>query len=218
MVFGLDDSDYTFLIVTDTLGGTKPTSYQLGGRATTDAREILTQPLAAFPDGGALMFRLARSDSRHDAIAPLLTMVGALPWELRGADAAGDHFLADIEGIPFCARELDVRGALCVEHGPSGSRLWRAASARSVSLVTDLPLEFDLVRAVGNDRVVAAERFGSRAAVVDAVTRKAFRLTLPVPDARLTGRSTVDLAARGDYLLVLFTNSSGATVMRFRIE
>lgn len=220
LVFGRADGDYSFLIVTDTLGGTKPRLYELAGKSTADVGNIMTQPLAAFPQGGAIWSGMALYGNRQDVVAPLLlSMVGPVPWELRGTDAAGERFLADIEGTPSCGTELDARGVLCVEQRSSGSRLWRATSAKDVSPVADLPPLFDLVRAGASNRVAAAERFGSRAAVVDIDTRKAFRLTLPTAAAvGQTRHWTVDLAARGEYLLVLSRDRDGAIVTQFRIE
>ena len=75
------------------------------------------------------------------------------------------------------------------------------------------------MHAESSDRVAAAERFGQRAAVLDVITRQAFRVTLPGGAAnREARRWTADLVARGPYLLVLSAGRDGAMVTRFAIR
>jgi hypothetical protein len=151
---------------------------------------------------------------------PIILVLAWSPrWELRGTDLSGERLLADVEGIPACATELDARGILCVDRSPNGSHVWRAASAKSLERIADLPPALDLLRAEGSDRVVAAERFGTGVAVLDVATRQGTRLTLPATESgRVGARWTADVVARGGYLLVLSTSRDGATVTRYVIR
>jgi len=180
----------------------------------------MSHPLAAFADGSAIWTTLSQPRGAGSTIAPmLLAFSGSMRWELRGSDAGGEHFLADVDGFPACAPELDALGALCVERSPSASRIWRAASARSVTRIASLPPVYDLVHADAGDRLAAAERFGQRAVVVDVATHRGFRLTIPGTGAVQRGtRWTADIAARGAYLLVLSTSRDGALVTRYAIR
>lgn len=149
----------------------------------------------------------------------LLALAGGMRWELRGTDAAGEHFLTDAEGFPSCAPEVDAAGALCVEHSATASRIWRASSARSIARVAVLPPVYDLVHADGGDLVAATERFGQRAVVVDVTRLRGMRLTIPGTGAVQRGtRWTADIAARGSYLIVLSTSRDGALVTRYAIR
>lgn len=185
-----------------------------------DAGELMSRPLAAFADGGAIWTTLSRPRRAGSTVAPmLLAFAGSMRWELRGTDAAGEHFLADAEGFPSCASEIDAAGVLCVERSSSASRIWSARSARSMARIAALPPIYDLVHADAGDRVAAAERFGQRAVVVDVPERRAYRLTIPAGGAVQRGaRWTADVAARGGYLIVLSTGRDGALVTRYAIR
>ena len=187
---------------------------------TDDAGEIMSRPVAAFADGGAIWTRLSQPRAVGGTIAPmLLAFAGSMRWELHGTDAGGEHFLADAEGYPSCGSEVDAAGVLCVDRSPSASRIWRAASARSITRVAMLPPIYDLVHADAGDRVAAAERFGQRVVVVDVPGRRAYRLTIPAGGAVQRGtRWTADVAARGSYLIVLSTGRDGALVTRYAIR
>jgi len=191
---------------------------RVAGRETNDVGEMMSYRLGAFADGGVLWTTLSQPRA-GGAMVPFLALAGSMRWELRGSDAAGEHLLADLEGLPACASELDAGGALCVERTSSASRIWRAASARSVTRVAALPPVYDLVHADAGDRVAGAERFGQRAVVVDVERHRGFRLTIPGTGAVQRGtRWTADVAARGNYLLVLSTSREGALVTRYAIR
>lgn len=220
IVVGRGEGDSTFVVETGSLRGgglriTRAAQAQAG-----DVGEIMSHPLAAFADGSAIWTTLSQPRGAGSTIAPmLLAFSGSMRWELRGSDAGGEHFLADVDGFPACAPELDALGALCVERSPSASRIWRAASARSVTRIASLPPVYDLVHADAGDRLAAAERFGQRAVVVDVATHRGFRLTIPGTGAVQRGtRWTADIAARGAYLLVLSTSRDGALVTRYAIR
>ena len=221
IVVGRDDS--SFVVESGPLGGGTPRITRVGRSEigdSDDSGEIMSHPLTAFTDGGAIWTTLSQPRGAGSTMAPmLLAFAGAMRWELRGTDAAGEHFLADAEGFPSCASELDAAGALCVERSASASRIWRAASARSIARIASLPPIYDLVHADAGDRVAAAERFGQRAVVVDVAHRRAFRLTIPAGGAVQRGaRWTADVAARGSYFLVLSTSRDGAMVTRYAIR
>jgi Zn-dependent protease with chaperone function len=217
IVSGRGEGDYAFVVITDTVGGSLPRARTLGRRAGDDVGEVLTQPLTAFPDGGAIWSTMP-GFGNGGKLFPLLYMFGSPRWELRGTDAAGERFLGDVEGFPSCGAELDARGTLCVERSPNGSHVWRAPSAKLLEEVADLPPTLDLVHAEGTDRVAAAERFGQRAVVLDASTRRAFRLTLPGGGDATARRWTADVVARGSSLLVLSSSREGAIVTRYSIR
>jgi len=224
IVVGRDDS--SFVVESGPLGGGAPrvmrTKRPVDAAQETedDVGEVMTHPLTAFADGGALWTTLAQPRGGRGTLTPMLfAFTGSMRWELHGSDAGGEHFLADIEGFPSCAPEMDAAGALCVERSSSASRIWRAASARSMTRIASLPPFYDLVHADAGDRVAAAERFGQRAVVVDVPTRRALRLTLPGSGAAQRGaRWTADVAARGGYLIVLSTSRDGALVTRYAIR
>jgi hypothetical protein len=219
LVVGRGDGDESFVVVSDTVGGVHPHLRRLKGNTPDDVGEIMAQPLTAFADGSALWTSLPRFRGAADGLTPVLLAASLSPrWELRGIDDAGERFLADVEGFPTCAIELDSLGTLCVERSPNGSHVWRARSASSVERIADLPPTLDLVHAEGGGRVAAAERFGQRMMVVDVGTRQAFRLTLPGSSDRLLARWTADVAARSGYVLVLTTSRDGAVVTRYAIR
>ena len=223
IVVGHGDGDWSIVVVTDTVGGKHPKTYRRLGSSSQHVGEPMAQPLAAFSDGGAVWSTLAHLRGARNAGSSLMPMLMAMTasarWELRGTDAAGDRFLAELEGFPSCASEIDGRGTLCVEHSPNVSRVWRAMSATSLARVADLPPSLDLVHAEGIDRVAAAERFGSRIVVLDAAARNAFRLTLPNESAARTGtRWIADVVARDRYVLVLSAGRDGATINRYEMR
>ena len=219
LVVGRGDGDYGFTVITDTIGGVRPRVYRLGAATPNDVGEMMAQPLAAFPDGSALWTTLARlPGSGGSAMQVFLAMSFSPRWELRGTDGDGERFLADIDGFPRCATELDVRGTLCVEQSPNGVHVWRAASAKAIDRVTDLPSTLDLVHAESTDRIAATERLGQRLVVLDVGTREAFRLTLPGSFDRYSGRWTADVVARSGYVLVLTAGRDAATVTRYAIR
>jgi hypothetical protein len=217
IVSGRGEGDYAFIVISDTLGGSHPRIQTLGRRAAEDVGEIVTQPLAAFPAGGAIWSTMPGFGNGGKLI-PLLFMFGSPRWELRGTDASGERLLGDVEGFPSCSLDVDALGALCVERSPNGSHVWRARSAKALEEVADLPPTLDLVHAEGAEQVAAAERFGQRAVVFDAATRRAFRLTLPGGGDATARRWTADLVARGSSLLVLSSSRDGATVTRYTIR
>ena len=218
IVVGQGDGDSSFVVATGPLSGGAPRITRMAGRETNDVGEVMSYRLGAFADGGVLWTTLSQPRG-GSAMVPFLALAGSMRWELRGSDAAGEHFLADLEGLPACAPELDAAGALCVERSTSGSRIWRAASARSSTRVATLPPVYDLVHADASDRVAAAERFGQRAVVVDVLRRRGLRVTIPGTGAVQRGtRWTADIAARGDYLFVLSTSREGALVTRYTIR
>jgi hypothetical protein len=223
IVVGHGDGDWSLVVVTDTVGGKHPKTYRRLGSSSQHVGELMAQPLAAFSDGGAVWSTLAHLRGARNAGSSLMPMLMAMTasarWELRGTDAAGDRFLAELEGFPSCSSEIDGRGTLCVEHSPNVSRVWRAMSATTLARVADLPPSLDLVHAEGIDRVAAAERFGSRLVVLDAATRNAFRLTLPNESAARTGtRWIADVVARDRYVLVLSAGRDGATINRYEMR
>jgi len=212
--------DSSYVVVTGSLGGGALHVTRTGRSETGDFAEIMSQPVAAFANGGAIWTTLSAPRSGGSTMTPmLLAFTGSMRWELRGTDAGGEHLLADAEGVPECAKELDQAGTLCVERSASAVRIWRAASARSLTRVAALPPIYDLVHADAGDRVAAAERFGQRAAVLDVPRRRGFRLAIPGSGAVQRGaRWTADIAARENYLLVLSTNRDGALVTRYAIR
>jgi Zn-dependent protease with chaperone function len=220
LLVGRAAGDWAFVVARDTLAGRRPLVSPLTHRTEGDVGETMSTPLAAFPDGGAVWSTIAGYRSMSGMLNPMMLALAWSPrWELRGTDGAGERLLADVQGMPACATELDARGTLCVERSPNGSHVWRAASAKSIERIADLPPALDLVRAEGNDRVVAAERFGTRIAVYDATTGEGTRLTLPATESVRAGvRWTADVVVRGDYLLVLSTTRDGATVTRYVIR
>ena len=228
MVVGRDDS--SFVVESGSLDGRGSARLTRTGRSVIndvdeipidadDASEIMSRPVASFADGSAIWTTLARPHVGGTIAPMLLAFAGSMRWELRGSDATGEHFLADVDGFPSCAPEVDAGGVLCVDRSPSASRIWRAASVRSIARIALLPPIYDLVHADAGDRVAAAERFGQRAVVVDVPGRRAYRLTLPAGGAVQRGaRWTADVAARGSYLIVLSTGRDGALVTRYAIR
>jgi Zn-dependent protease with chaperone function len=223
IVVGHGDGDWNLVLVTDTLGGSHPRIHRNTSAATRQVGEMMAQPLVAFTDGSAIWSTLAHvRDARSpgSSLMPLLlAMTGSPRWELRGTSGAAERFLAELEGFPSCAQEIDGRGTLCIEHSPNVSRVWRATSPTTVSRVADLPPSLDIVHAEASDRVAAAERFGSRVVVLDVNARKALRLTLPGDRARRAAtRWTADVVARGSSLLVLTVGRDGATISRYELQ
>ena len=211
------DGDTSFVVVTDRFGGNAPSVVRSGRREDGDIGEMMTHQLAAFPDGGTVWLKLSSVQDGRVGMLPIL--FGFTRWEVHGTDVAGDHFLADVAGIPSCAAELDSDGVLCVERSSDASGIWRIASARSATRIALLPPGYDLVHADASDRVAAAERFGQRALVVDVRSRRGFHLTLPAGGAvRRGARWTADVVARGDHLLVLSTSRDGALVTKYAIR
>jgi hypothetical protein len=219
VVVGRGRGDRSFVVITDSLGGAKPRARELSSRSTEDVGEIMTQPLVVFSEGGAIWSTLPQLHGAAGVTPLLLALMGTPRWELRGSDSTGERFLADVDGFPTCATELNVHGTLCVERSPNGLHIWRAASARTLARVADLPPTLDVIHAEAGDQIAAAERFGQRVVALDAATRQAVRLTLPTgASARPGARWTADVAARGGYLLVLSTGRDGATVTRYAIR
>jgi Zn-dependent protease with chaperone function len=227
IVVGRDEGDSSFVVESGPLDGSRPrlmrTRRPVDELVTgTDdiADAAMSRPVTAFADGGAIWTTLSQARRTGGEMAPmLLAFAGGMRWELRGTDAAGEHFLTDAEGFPSCAPEVESAGALCVEHSPTVSRVWRAASARSITRIATLPPVYDLVHTDGGDLVAGAERFGQRAVVVDVARRRGTRLTIPGSGAVQRGtRWTADIAARGRYLIVLSTSRDGALVTRYAIR
>ena len=220
IVVGRAQGDSSFVVETGRLNGGAPQIMRAARSETSDVGEIVSHPVAAFADGGAIWTTLAQPRGASETTTlMLLAFAGSERWELRGIDNTGEHLLLDAEGFPACAAELDAAGALCVERSASASRIWRAASPQSITRIAALPPIYDLVHADAADRVAAAERFGQRAVVVDIPSRRGFRLTIPAGGAvRRGARWTADIVARGEYLLVLSTSRDGALVTRYAIR
>jgi heat shock protein HtpX len=220
LVVARGEGDWSFVVATDTLGGSTPRVAHLGGVSPNDIGETMTQPLAAFGDGSAIWSTLPHLRGGGALAMPLVfVMAGSPRWEIRGSDGSGERFLADVSGFPACASEVDEHGALCVERTDRGTNIWRAPSARMLSRIATLPPVFDLVHGEATDAVAAAERFGQRAAVIDIANRRAYNLTLPGESSARAGmRWTADVLARGGYLLVLSDSRDGAIVTRYSIR
>jgi heat shock protein HtpX len=218
LVVGRGD-DESFVIVADSFGGSHPRTHRFSTRTgESDVGEQVAQPLAAFADGSTIWVTLAQFHTRGAMLSPvLLAMSGAIRWELHGSGAAGEHFLADLDGFPSCGVEIDGTGALCTDRSSNATRIWRATSS-IVERVTELPPSLDLVHMDAPDRVAATERFGSRLVLVDIPARRATRLTLPGANQRMGTRWTADVAARGPYVFVLSAGRDGATVNRYELR
>jgi hypothetical protein len=220
LVVGRSSEDAAFVVVADTFGGVQPRTYRVAAHdAQAEIGETPMQPLAAFPNGSAIWMTLGGLHTGSDVLTPvLLAMTGSIRWELRGTNAAGERFLADLDGIPVCGSEIESNGALCLDRSANATRVWRATASSTIQQVTELPPSFDLVHIESADRLSAAERFGARLILVDAGTRRAARLTLPGANQRASGRWTADVVARGNFVLVLSGNRDGATVSRYDIR
>jgi hypothetical protein len=68
--------------------------------------------------------------------------------------------------------------------------------------------------------VAAVERFGTRLAVVDVTRHAGIRVTLPSDDPRSDGgfRWTADVAAAGEYVVVLSSDRTSSVLRRYRIR
>jgi hypothetical protein len=217
LVVGRSADDAAFVVVADTFGGVQPRTFRLAAHdGQAESGETTTQPLAAFPNGSAIWMTLGGLHTGSDALTTvLLAMTGSIRWELRGTDAAGERFLADLDGIPFCGNEIESNGALCFDRSANATRVWRVTASSTIQQITELPPSFDLVHIESADRLSAAERFGARLLLVDAATRRAARLTLPGANPRASGWWTADVVARGNFVLVLSGSRDGATVSRY---
>jgi hypothetical protein len=220
LVVGRSGDDAAFVVVADTFGGVHPRAFRLAAHdAQAEIGETTMQPLAAFPNGSAIWMTLGGLHTGSDALTPvLLAMAGSIRWELHGTNAAGERFLADLDGIPLCGNEIESNGALCVDRSANATRVWRATASSTIQQVTELPPSFDLVHIESADHLSAAERFGARLILVDAATRRAARLTLPGASPRAGGRWTADVVSGGNFVLVLSGGRDGATVSRYDIR
>ena len=218
LVVGRTGEDAAFVIVADTFGGTRPRTYRVAAHdAESQVGERMTQPLAAFPNGTALWMSLGSLHTRSDALTPLLlAMTGSIRWELHETTAAGERFLADLDGMPSCGDETASGVALCFDRSASATTVWRASSASTIQHIAELPPSLDVVHVESTDRLSAGERFGARLLLVDATTRRGERLTLPGMNQRGSGRWTADVAARGDFVFVLAAGREGAVLNRYR--
>jgi hypothetical protein len=151
-------------------------------------------------------------------VTSTLLLMGGPRWQLRGV-SAHDQVLADIEGIPSCGKDVDARGVVCAERSPTRTHLWRLGPTKAAT-VGDLPSSLDPIHPLGNGRVAAVERFGSRLALVDVDAGRALRLTLPLEDPRggASTHWTSDVAAAGDYVVVLSNTRASSVVRRYRIQ
>jgi heat shock protein HtpX len=221
IVFGRGAADADLVVITDTIGGSHPSEHRwpvvpieedVGGRTT--------QLLTAFGDGSTVWMGLSEPRAGASSVAPLLQlMASGVTWEIHGSSAAGEHELADLDGFPSCANDAGHLGVVCVERSAERSRVTRIVSASSVEHIGSLPSGLDVVHASGA-LVAAAERFGEHVAVLDAMTRRGLRLTLPPEDRarRVAGRWTSDIVAAGPHVIVLSNGRDGTSVRRYRIE
>jgi hypothetical protein len=217
LVVGRSADDAAFVVVADTFGGVQPRTFRLAAHdAQAESGETTVQPLAAFPNGSAIWMTLGGLHTGSDELTTvLLAMTGSIRWELLGTDAAGERFLADLDGIPICGSEIESNAALCFDRSANATHVWRATASSTIQQITELPPSFDLVHIESANRLSAAERFGARLILVDAATRRAARLTLPGANPRASGGWTADVVARGNFVLVLSGSRDGATVSRY---
>jgi Zn-dependent protease with chaperone function len=220
LVVGRAEDDASFVVVADTFGGGRPRTYRLATRgAEYEPGEMLTQPIAAFANGNAIWTTLGRFHTGRDAITPLLlAMTGSIRWELHSSSAAGERFLADLDGMPTCGNEIEREAALCYDRSTGATRVWWATAASKVQQIAELPPSLDLVHIESSETLSAAERFGARLLLVDATTRRGARLTLPGANVRGSGRWTADVVARGGYVMVLSAGRDGAVLSRFEVR
>ena len=134
LVVGRSGDDAAFVVVADTFGGVHPRAFRLAAHdAQAEIGETTMQPLAAFPNGSAIWMTLGGLHTGSDALTPvLLAMAGSIRWELHGTDAAGERFLADLDGIPLCGNEIESNGALCVDRSANATRVWRATASSTI--------------------------------------------------------------------------------------
>ncbi|HZI43135.1 MAG TPA: M48 family metalloprotease [Gemmatimonadaceae bacterium] len=222
LVVGRGDGDgsTSFIVVADSFAGDRPRTSKFGEHpAESETGEMMAQPLAAFPDGSAIWVTLARLQTHPTALSTIMmALTGTIRWELYASAAGRERFLADVDGFPLCAAEIDRDRALCIDRSPNATRVWSAGSASAVERIADLPPSLDVVHVESADYVAAAERFGSRLVLADPARREAKRLTIPGVGSRADGRWTADVVARGRYVLMLSAGRDGATVSRFEVR
>ena len=218
IVTGRAADGQSLVVVSDTFGGIRPKVSRLATiREEQETGEQMSQSIAAFADGSMLWATLGGIRSTPQLMPLLLAMAGSMRWELRSSGRGGEHFVAELDGFPLCASEVD-QGVLCVDRGSDATGIWRVSSASTIQRIAELPPAFDVIHIESADRVAAAERFGTRAVIVDPSTRHALRLTLASASQRGTGRWTADVATRGEYLFVLSGGRDASTVNRYRIR
>jgi hypothetical protein len=212
------EDDEEVVVTTGSFDGGVPQAYRSHASGPADVGEITSQPLVAFADGTAIVSALAGFHDGGSSIGPMLMLMAANPrWELRSTGPAGERVLADLNGVVSCGTSVDREGTVCVETSTNRTRLWQVG-ASAATPVGDLPRTFGIVHPLGATRVAAVERFGSRLAVVDLVSRRAIRLTLPDEPARAEAlRWTADVVATADYVVVLSSSRSGSIIRRYRI-
>jgi heat shock protein HtpX len=218
-VLGQGEDDRKMVVATGSFDGGEPRILDEIVSGPADVGEPVGQPLAAFMDGTTISVTLPGLRDPESSFGPMLMLMAANPrWELRSEGRAGEHVLADFDGVPTCGIEVDGESLVCVEHLSNRTRLWRVGPASAVA-IGDLPAAFSAAHPLGGGRVAAVERFGSRMAVVDLTARRGVRLTLPIDDPRRTDsiRWTADVVAAGNYVLVLSSGRAGATVRRYRL-
>jgi hypothetical protein len=217
IVVSQGDGDWRFVVATDTLGGGRPRTIEVGPVAgPNDVGERMAQPLIAFANGDVVWLTLPQLRRNGGTLMPLLYTFGsALRWEVRGTDGAGDHVLADVEGFMTCRSELDEAGAMCVDRSPSGSRLWRVSSARRLTRVADLPPAFDIVHHSSEGLTTLAERSGGRLAVLDVARMRGMRLNAAEAEP---GRWITDAVVAGKHLFLLAVGRDGTKLRRLTIR
>jgi heat shock protein HtpX len=221
LLIGRDDGDEgPFIIVADSIGGLSPKVRRFTpNTAERETGDALTQLVTALPDMSAIWLTFPQFRSRAGAAIPMLiTMTGSIRWELHSSGPAGEQFLADLEGYPTCGTDVGSGGVLCVDRLPNATRLWRVASPGTIERIADLPPALDLVHIASVDRMSAAERFGPRLILVDAIHRRGARLTVPGESQRTGNRWTTDLTAQGEYVFVLIQSRDGAVLSRYRVR
>ena len=220
LVVGRDVGDAAFVVVADSFAGGRQRTYRLSAHdAEAEIGETMTQPLVAFSNGSAMWMTLGRLHTRAGALMPLLLALSrSMRWELHSTNAAGERFLADLDGIPLCSNEIEADAALCFDRSENATRVWRASSSSTVQQVTELPPSLDLVHIESAAHVSAAERFGARLYLIDAAARRGARLTLPGANQPGSGRWTADVVSVGGYVLVLSGGRDGATVSRYQVR
>jgi hypothetical protein len=220
IVMGRGEDEREVVVATGSFDGAALGTYRRAAARAPDIGEVIGQPLAAFADGSALWFTLPGLRDPASSFGPMLMIMTASPrWELRTSGPTGERVLADLDGIPLCASEIDALGATCVEHSANRTRLWRVGRAEATG-AGDLPGALNAVHPLGGGRVAAIERFGTRLAVVDLESHRGMRFTLPLDDSRTTAdaRWTADVAAAGEYVAVLSSGGSSAVLRRYRIR
>lgn len=217
-VLGPAEDNGDVVVMTGTLDGGSAHTYRWRASGPADVGETTAQPLAAFADGSALQSVLAGLRDAGSSVGPMLMLMTAQPrWELRSTGPKGEHVLADLGGVVNCGTEVEAESTVCVESLGNRTRLWRVSTSEATP-VGDLPHALGAVHPLGSRQVAAVERFGSKLVVVDLTAHRGVRVTLPEDPAHTEARRwTTDVVAIGDYVLVLSSGRTGASIQRYRV-